>query len=421
MTDFQAIDLQLTDPQTFAGEDYHEIFTTLRREDPVHWTTGNYSRGFWSVTRHEDVLDMLDQPEVFSSSAGTHLPPDGRDLSEEERYRLGYDVQLVTSDPPIHNTKRRPFNKHFSVPAVKRFHDDCDRIVDAILDDAEAKGEVDLVKDIAALLPVNLFLNLMGVPEEDWEHLRGITITMLHPQDAEYLEDGVDPTQAIIQASDALYKYAYEHTMKRRGYEDQYDDFASLIANLKVEGEYLDERDAAWMSFSVIAGGLETTRNAAAVGILELMRNPDQAALLQDDKIAKNAVEEIIRWVTPSKNRLRVAMQDTTLGGKEIKKGDWVVGWGVSANRDEEVFENPQTFNILREHNPHLGFGDGEHLCLGRNVARLELQVLIQRLFARFPDVAPISEAEWVASDNTTGLKRLQIRVQPKIPSVVGS
>jgi cytochrome P450 len=408
---FDEIDANLTDPSFFAGEHFHETFTVLRRQDPVHWTTGSYARGFWSVTRYEDILEMLDDPVTFSSSAGTHLPPDGRDLSQEERRKLGYDVQLVVADPPVHGQKRRPINKHFSVPAVARFHADCDRIVDEILDRCEELGEVDVVADIAALLPVNLFLSLMGVPHEDWDHVRAITLKMLHPQDPEFLAEGEDPTQAIIDASDALYSYALRHTMERR--DNPTDDFASLIANMKVDGGgRLDERDAGWLSFSVIAGGLETTRNAAAIGIMELVRRPEQARLVATDSaIAKSAVEEILRWVTPSKNRLRVATTDTTLGGKKIKKGDWLVGWGVSANRDEEVFDNPDQFDVTRSPNRHLAFGDGEHICLGRNVARLELLVLIQKLFARFPEMELVSEAEWVASDNTTGLKRLRVRM----------
>ena len=415
-TDFTDIDNQLTNPAFFAGEHFHEVFKILRKEDPVHWTTGSYGRGYWSVTRYDDLLEMLDDPITYSSSAGTHLPPDARDLTEEERYKLGYDVQLVVADPPVHGQKRRPMNKHFSVPAVARFHGDCDQIVEEILDRCQELGEVDVVDDIAALLPVNLFLNLMGVPREDWDYLRKITLRMLHPQDAEYLEEGQDPTQAIIEASAALYDYAHKHTMARRGHPT--DDFASLIANMTVEGGgLLDERDAAWMSFSVIAGGLETTRNAAAIGIMELIRRPEQAALLSDDKIAKSAVEEILRWVTPSKNRLRVATKDTVLGGREIKKGDWLVGWGVSANRDESVFERADQFDVTRFPNKHLAFGDGEHMCLGRNVARLELLVLIQRLFARFPNMEILGEPDWVASDNTTGLKRLRVRMNAAVPA----
>ncbi|MGW1547237.1 cytochrome P450 [Streptomyces sp. NPDC002346] len=419
MVDWNDVDAKLTNPAYFAGPHFHELFTLLRREDPVHWTTGSYSRGFWSLTKYEDCLTLLDDPFLFSSAAGTHLPPDGRDLTEEERYKLGYDVQLVVSDPPVHAGKRRPFNKHFSVPAVARMHESCDGIVDDIIAKIAPKGEADVVEDIAAQLPVNLFLSMMGVPEEDWAKLRKITLTMLHPQDPEFLEAGTDPTQAIVNASAALYDYISKHTLARRG--NPTDDFASLIANMEVRGKLLDERDAGWMSFSVVAGGLETTRNAAAIGIMELMQRPDQARLVaQEPAVAKSAVEEVLRWVTPSKNRLRVATADTEIGGKKIKKGDWVVGWIASANRDEDAFDNPQEFNVLRTPNQHLGFGDGEHMCLGRNVARLELQVLLQKVFQALPDLTPAGEAEWVASDNTTGLKRLPVKFAPQtLPTAV--
>jgi len=418
MVDWNDVDAKLTDPAFFAGPHFHELFTMLRREDPVHWTTGSYSRGYWSVTRYEDCLRLLDEPDLFSNAAGTHLPPEGRDLTAEERYKLGYDVQLVVADPPAHLRKRRPFNKHFSVPAVARMHDACDAIVDDIIARIGPTGHADLVEDIAAQLPVNLFLSMMGVPTDDWAKLRKITLTMLHPQDPEFLADGMDPTRAVVEASAALYDYVSAHTMSRRAQPT--GDFASLIANIEVEGRPLDERDAGWMAFSVVAGGLETTRNAAAIGIMELMARPEQARLLHDDpSVARSAVEEIIRWVTPSKNRLRVATADTELGGRQIRKGDWIVGWIVSANRDEDVFDDPQRFDILRSPNKHLGFGDGEHICLGRNVARLELQVLLQKIFAAFPDLAPAGDAEWVASDNTTGLKRLPVRFTPRVPARV--
>ena len=420
MIDWDDVDAKLTDPTFFAGPHFHELFTLLRKEDPVHLTKGNYARPYWSVTKYEDCLRLLEEPELFSSSAGTHLPPEGRDLTEEERYKMGYDVQLVVSDPPVHAERRRPFNKHFSIPAVAKLRGECERIVDKIIADIAPRGEADLVADIAALLPVNLFLSMMGIPREDWDKVRSITIRMLHAQDPEFLGDE-NPTDVTVNAFDALYQYIYQHTMSRRGKPT--DDFASLIANMEYKGKLIDEREAAWMAFSVVAGGLETTRNAAAIGFMELMARPDQAKLIREggDDVAKSAVEEIIRWVTPSKNRLRVAMDDVELGGKKIKKGDWVVGWIVSANRDEDVFENPQEFNILRSPNKHLGFGDGEHICLGRNVARLELRILLQKVLRAFPDLEPAGEAEWVASDNTTGLKRLPVKFTPRDPQTVAA
>ncbi|UOQ57529.1 cytochrome P450 [Leucobacter allii] len=410
------IDAKLVDPAFFAGTEFHAVLKALREEDPVHWTDApGYSRGFWSLTRYEDCLRLLQEPENFSSAAGTHIPPNGRELTEEERYKMGFDVNLVTSDPPEHQERRAPFNPHFSVPAVNKFHEDCDAIIDGILDDIAEKGTAEGVTEISALLPVRLFLNLMAVPEEDWEMVRNITLRMLHPDDPHWGDPHASDHNALIaDAMGDLNEYMASHVLSRRGKEGS--DFATLIANKDYRGTLLPERDAGVMGFTVVAGGLETTRNAAAIAIMELARRPEQAALLQDPKIAKSAVEEIIRWVTPSKNRLRVATKDLEIGGKQIKKGDWVVGWIVSANRDESVFGPTATeFDITRSPNPHLGFGDGEHICLGRNVARLELRMLIQKLFERFPDLHLSSAPEWVHSTNTSGLTSLPLAFEPRV------
>lgn len=415
------LDAKLVDPAFFAGTKFHAVLKQMRHEDPVHWTDApSFQRGFWSVTRYEDNLRLLQEPENFSNAAGTHLPPLGRSLTEEERYAMGYDVQLVVSDPPYHQQLRRPFNPHFSVPAVAKLHEDCESIVDDIIDEISERGTADGVKDIAALLPVRLFLNMMAVPKEDWDYVRSVTLKMLHPEDPVFgVPDAEDFNAVIASAMGEMYDYISKHVLARRG--DPTDDFASLIANKDYRGELLSEREAGWMGFSVVAGGLETTRNAAAIAIMELIRRPEQAALLQDDAVAKKAVEEIIRWVTPSKNRLRVANRDLELGGKQIKEGDWIVGWIVSANRDEEVFgPTADDFDITRDPNPHLGFGDGEHMCLGRNVARLELRILLQRLFARLPDMRLTAEPNWVHSTNTTGLSDLPIEFErrPALASI---
>lgn len=412
------IDEKLTDPAFFAGPHYNELFTHLRQVEPVRWTDSpSYNQPFWSLTKYHDCLRLLEEPELFSNQLGPHLPPSGRPLTQQERLAMGFDVQLVTSDPPFHMTKRRPFNKYFSVPWVSKWDAQCEQIVDDILSAIAPDGKAELVEDIAAQLPVNLFLSLMGIPREDWHKLREITLTMLHAQDPEH-NAGKDASAVEVSAFRELYEYLEAHTVSRRG--NPREDFASLIANIEVEGKLLDPREAAWMSFSVVAGGLETTRNAVAIGMMELMARPDQSRLIPGNpEVMKSATEEIIRWVTPSKNRLRMAMADTDIGGKQIRKGDWVVGWVASANRDEAVFERPQEFNILRKSNKHLGFGEGEHLCLGRNVARLEIQILLDRIFAAFPDITAAGKAEWVASTNTAGLKRLPVQFTPRDPAEV--
>lgn len=412
------IDQQLTDPAFFAGPGYHDLFTYLRANDPVRWTdSASYKRPFWSITRYEDCLRLLHEPELFSNQLGPHLPPSGRPLSDEERRSMGFDVQLVGMDPPVHFEKRQPFNKYFSVPWVAKWHRQCNEIVDDILAKIAPQGTAELVEDIAAQLPVNLFLSLLGIPEEDWQEVRDITLTMMHAQDPEH-NKGDDPSAVEVKAFARLYDYVQKHTMLRRG--NPTDDFASLIANIEVNGHLLSEREAGAMSFSVVAGGLETTRNAVAIGMMELINRPDQSLRIPGNlALAKSATEEILRWVTPSKNRLRLAMADTEMGGHQIKKGDWVVGWVVSGNRDETAFESPQVFDIDRTPNNHLAFGLGEHLCLGRNIARLEIQILLDRVFSAFPDLTVDGDAEWVASTNTAGLKRLPIRFGAKAPETV--
>jgi cholest-4-en-3-one 26-monooxygenase len=351
---------------------------------------------------------VLEDPVLFSSTGGTNMPIDGRELSPEDRIALGYDVQIAAIDPPVHGVKRRPFNKHFTVPAAERLRETIAAIVEDILVKLSAKDELDLVSDIAAPLPQHLFLAMLGVPQKDWEYLRNLANARRSAQD-QAVRDGSDAKTTHLSHSQELYRYVEQHTMKRRGAAE--DDFASLIANMEVGGSLLGRRDAGWMTFALVAGGLETTRNAAAVGIAELMRRPRDAAAIHDPQIAKTAVEEVLRWATPTKNKLRVATRDTEIRGRKIAKGDWVVPWLSSANRDPDVFEDPDNFDIYRDPNPHLTFGFGEHHCLGRNIARLELQLLLPMLFAAFPNLAPAGPIEWAASDFTTEIKRLPLQL----------
>lgn len=407
--DARQIDANLTDSGFYAGNDHHELFARLRHDDPVHWTQGDYARGFWSLTRFDDIKYVLDRPELFSSEAGTHLPPNGEDLTPEQRHQMGYDAQLVVMDPPDHREKRRPFNKHFSVPGVSHLAESCRGIVDSILDDTEGRDVVDLVEDMVAPLPVILFLDMMGIPRDDWAQIRELAMKQSDPENPENRRPGQTGNEARAEAVSALYDYAFKHNAMRRA--NPADDFTSIITSAQIAGEPLPERDAAWLSWSMLGGSLETTRSAAAIGVYELMSRPEQAALLSDPDVAKSATEEILRWSTPSKNRLRVAREDVEIGGKVIKKGDWIVNWIVSANRDESVFERADEFDVLRKPNQHLAFGIGEHMCLGRNIARLELQALLPAVFARYPGIKPAGPVDWVASTNSTGIKRLDVRL----------
>ncbi|MET0885560.1 MAG: cytochrome P450 [Mycetocola sp.] len=410
--EWEKIDSDLTTPEFFAGEAFHQTFKVMRREDPVHWTRGNYERGFWSLTRFDDIMALLTDAVLFSQRQGTHMPPGAREVDDEQFYARGLDSAIPFMDPPKHKRVRQPFNKHFSVPAVQRLRGETEEIVDDLLREIGPRGQADLVEDVAAQLPVRLFLRMMGVPEQDWAWVRSRTLAVLHAQDKEVAGDRL-PEDVIVEASAEVQAYMDDLARVRR--TNSTDDFTSIIANMMVDGEYLSERIVASMSRVIVAGGLETTRNAVAVGFRELILRPQQARLLKiDPSIAKAATEEVLRWVTPSKNRMRVAMADTEIGGRKIDKGDWVVGWAVSGNRDESVFgETADEFDITRWPNPHMAFGDGDHICLGRNIARLEIQVLLQKFFSKIEDVRIVEEPDWIVSDNTAGFKKLQVEFTP--------
>ncbi|MGN7860874.1 cytochrome P450 [Microbacterium sp. 22303] len=416
--DTREIDSKLTSAEFFADPSFHETFAYLRSNDPVHWTDGDYARGFWSVTRHEDCKAILGDPETFSSQRGTHLPVEGTDLSEEEKRTLGFDAMLPFNDAPRHPTLRRPVNKHFTVPSVARMRTDIEKIVDDILDGIAEAGECDLMIDVVAEMPARLFLGMFNVPNEHWRQVRTWTMSMMHPNDPAYQLPGKTPEETWRTSMLDLHKFLVGLAEERRA-NPLDNDFASVIAHMEVDGELLDLRQVGWYYFQIIGGGLETTRNAGVIGLRELMYRPEQAQFLRDnpDRIPA-AVEEIVRWVTPSKNRLRVATQDTEIGGKQIRKGDWVVAWIVSGNRDDSVFGNGDVFDTQREHNPHLGFGDGVHMCLGRNVARLELRILLDKFLNRFPDYSENGPVSWVADNNTTALKSLPVKFTPESAAV---
>lgn len=409
------VDRSLTDPAFFTDPGHHRVFARLREHDPVHWTEGDYDRGFWSLTRYDDCRTIMADATLFSNLAGPHLPPQGREMTPEEHRQFGTGTHILMSDPPDHDRKRRPMNKHFSVPVVAPMRPVFTTIVDEILDAAAAKNDIDVVEDIAAPLPVKVVLALLGVAEEDWATLQDMTVRALQSQDEEYQDDRLragtwDETAAKVAYIDQVYQYCLGLIRDRRA--RPLDDYATILASLRDGDAPFDEREAAFMAVGFVLGGLEGTRNAVSLGLMELMNRPDQALrVAQEPDVARSAVEEVLRWTTPSRNRLRVARADTEIGGKAIREGDWVVGWISSANRDPAAFDDPETFDVGRTPNRHLALGHGPHVCIGRAMARLELEILFPAVLRRFPGLHPTGEPEYVASTNVSGLKRLPARL----------
>ena len=380
MTDWQDIDTKLLDPLWYPKDEYHAVFKTLRDEDPVHWTQDtSYGKDYWAVTRYDDVKAALQDDRLFSSRWRTHVPRTPKRLTPEERYALGYDVAIVTNDNPLHDLYRRPLNKHFSVPAINKMQTDVRKTVDEVLSEISERGTADLVDDVALILPTRVVLRWLGVPEEDWPIVHDLVWRLSAPGDPRFVVDN-DPVKTAHDAHLQIMEYS-EGLAKRR-MADPKDDFLTVVINSTVDGTKLSLHEITTWFFFLIAGALETTRNTISMGLWLFMQHPDQLQLmLSEPDLRKGAVEEVLRWVSPSRNRLRVVTEDTEWGGKELRAGDWAVLYLPSANWDERQFENPEKFDITRFPNPHLSLGEGIHFCLGRNLARLEIAELLPRTF----------------------------------------
>lgn len=402
------IDAQLNDPTRFSDGDPHPLFAWLRKNDPVRWTDGNSPRPYWSVTRHADCVDILRQPDVFSSRRGGLMPLEAADPDPATARAMGFGVIPTHTDPPRHMHIRRPFNKHFSAATIAAMEPAVQRSVDEAIAYFLDRDAPDVVEDLAARLPANLVCEMMGVPEADRPAIQYKCAAFMASQDPQYQIDGDEvKTQRFMMK--ALFDYMFALAMERR--KKPADDFTSIIANMEIDGEPLSDEDIGWWCFSIVAAGLETTRDALSVGFLQLFRQPEQADLLRkSDKYLNLAADEFVRWANPALQKFRIATRDYAIGGQTIREGDWVIAWLVSANRDEEVFENPYQFDITRSPNKHIAFGVGEHSCLGRHLARMEMNKMTKRFVEIMPSLEIAGDPQWVISNSHTGLKSLPVR-----------
>jgi cytochrome P450 len=414
MSALDEYDDKILDPEWYKTREDLEVVKRFSAEDPVHWTHApTYGRDFWFITGYENVRDYLLDHENFSSRWDGRIPKTPKRYTPEERYEMGFDVSMARNDPPIHDMYRKPVNKHFSIPAVRKMKGDIDRMVDELLDDVAERGECDLANDIAAELPARVILRLLGVPEEDWDRLQRAAWRWLSPGDPSLTIDG-DLYLTSRTGHNELLDYCEQLAVERR--KNPRDDFASVLTEVRVDDDPLTVHELRSYFTIMIGGGLDTTRNTIAVGMYAFLTHPDQAQLLRDDpSLAMPAVEEVMRWATPSRTRFRVAARDFEFRGRDIRAGDWLIASLTSANRDERVFTDPERFDIRRNPNPHLGFGEGIHLCLGRNLVRLELAAIFQRTVERFPDMQLVGEPEWLPDYSSVGFLHMPVRYSPTL------
>lgn len=403
MTNLDQIDL--TDLDFFMKGDVTGAFRLLRSEDPVHWQEKRPGRGFWSLTKYEDLLTVYRDAQGFISSKGVtlHFGPEGSDSS-------GLGASMIMTDPPRHAKMRQIVSRRFTPRAVAPFAGRIRAIASAIVDSVIERGQCDFVNDIAAKLPTAAICDLMGIGREHWELMFAITNETIGRHDQEYAR-GRTGRETVMDAHARAAAFFVELAEQRRRHPA--DDLVSALVGGAMGGEPLTETEIVANCYILILGGQETTRNAMSGAMLALIESPAERAKFAADPAAPAAYEEFLRWTSPVTNIMRVPTRDVEIRGRRIRAGQRVVLWNLAANRDEEQFADPERFNVTRSPNDHIAFGYGEHFCLGANLARLEMRMMFDELMRRMPDIELAGPIERLRSNTIAGIKRMPVRFRP--------
>ena len=400
-------DIDFTDLDHFASGFPHDLFSVHRREAPVYWHQPSEhtpdGEGFWSVATYAETLAVLKDPVTYSSVTGGSRPYGGTLLQD-----LAIAGQVLNMmDDPRHSAIRRLVSSGLTPRMIRRVEDDLRGRARRLLDSVEPGVPFDFLVDIAAELPMQMICILLGVPESERHWL----FHAIEPQfDFGGSRKASVGQMSAEEAGSRMYAYGQELIASKR--VSPTDDMLSVVANATVGDDGLSDLEL-YLFFSLLfSAGAETTRNAVAGGLLALADHPSQRdALRADLGLLPTAVEEMVRWTSPSPSKRRTATRDVELGGCVIEAGQKVQIWEGSANRDALVFDAADSFDIARKPNPHLGFGQGVHYCLGANLARLELRVLFEELLARFSSVRVVKPVEWTRSNRHTGIRHLVVEL----------
>ena len=402
-------EIDLIDGRNFVAGVPHEWFRRLRAEAPVYWhpEASAHRGGFWTVTDYDDCVTVNRDWERFSSYKHSALFTDMDDdqLAQQR-------MMMLNMDPTMHTRYRRLVNKGFTPKLVRDLEQQIVGYADGIIDAVSERGTADFVEEISAELPLLVIAELLGVPQEDRRKVFDWSNRMIGSDDPEYQIEGADPGEAAM----AVFSYAEELAAARRLEPRQ--DLVSTLINAEVEGEKLDQLELDLFFMLLIVAGNETTRNLMSGAMVAFFDHPDQwEKLRQDRSLLPSAVEEMLRFVTPVMHFRRTVVADTELGGRALQEGDKIVFWHTSANRDESVFTDPDTFDIARSPNNHIAFGGGgPHFCLGANLARMEIMVMFDRLLDRIPDIRLDGEVQRLQSNFINGTKHIPVAFAPSAP-----
>ncbi len=404
-------DLDIITAQRYGELGYpHEEWTRLRRESPVHRFQPEGYKPFWAVTKHADIIEVSKQPEVFKSEGRFILFPEmdgapGQSLEENPPLKM-----LVNMDPPEHRDYRALISHWFTPRAIRRLEERLADITNEIFDELAGRGEVDFVNEIAVRQPLRMITEMLGIPRDKEGFVLKVTNENFGIEDPEFQREG-DTREDRLGFLTEAFTFVTELMEERR--RDPREDLTTVFAQATLNGEAPPVFELLSNYFLVMVAGHDTTRNAISGGLLALLENPAELAKLRaDPSLSEIGAEEIVRWSTPVNHFSRTATRDYVLRGQNISAGDSVALFYASANRDEEIFEDPFTFRIDRDPNPHLGFGVGEHFCLGAHLARLDLKVFFRVFAERVKSMEICGPVERLHASFVPGAKRIPVRYE---------
>jgi len=365
-------------------------------------------RGYRAVTRHADVTEVSRHPELYCSGKGAisiiDLPED----------MVEFFASMISTDNPRHTRLRRIVSAAFSPRRVNAIADGIEAVAAGLIDRVAPLGECDFVTELAAPLSLQIICDLMGLPQSEHATVFRCSNIIASSGDHEYLEPGDDPLEAMLSAGHEMVDLLTRLSAFR--VDRPTDDLTTALISTNIDGEALTPSELASFFILLLTAGNETTRNSITHGLLAFTDFPEQRAIWQanPDRVAATGVDEIVRWASPVNWMRRTVTEDTVLAGEELHVGDKVLLFYGSANRDEDVFEDPYVFNVLRNPNPHVGFGAaGPHFCLGAHLARREIDVMMRELLVRLPDIEASGEPVQTVSRFVNGIKHLQCRFTP--------
>lgn len=422
------LDIHSTDLYVSRGYPFAE-WDLLRREAPVFWYEREGIDPFYAVTRHEDVLTVSKNSDVFVNSRRLRLQARADDERQRRSIReriasRGWDPKepsdFILMDDPRHRDFRLLTAKRFTPAALRKLERHFEELSQQFarefageLDAAAGRGEVcDFVKGFAEKLPLAAIGEMMGLPPGDWQRLKQLTNVMIGAPESKFFLPGEDRNTGVARAVEEMTQYMVRLVRDREARGPSGDDLSTQLIHATLYGERLTDQQLQGYLFVVLAAGNETTQNAITGGVHALLQNPVQRDLLcKHPELVVSAAEEILRWTSPVLQFARTAVADFELAGVKIQAGEDVGMWYPSANRDEAVFDDPYVFDITRDPNRHLAFGGyGAHFCLGANLARWELRAALRALIPVLPTMALAGPAERVPNLHVAAIHRLPVR-----------